>query len=115
MTEALVKAAGKPLCAPEKAQPEQPHSLAHQPKQIGAGPSTFCSHLYLGPLTVPLRGPPHGCRYNGGGATEEVQALSSMRGGGMGRNDRRAFLSTIKDEGLGMDGQGQTLQVGRVP
>lgn len=49
--------------------------------------------------------------YNGGGATEEVQALSSMRGGAMGRNDRRAFLSTIKDEGLGMDGQGQTLQV----
>ena len=60
------------------------------------------------------RGPPNACRYNAGGAAEEVQALSSMRGGGMGRNERRAFLSTIKDEGLGMDGQGQTLQVGRV-
>jgi hypothetical protein len=40
------------------------------------------------------------CRYDQGGASTAVEALSRVGGGG--RNDRRITLSQIKDEGLGM-------------
>ena len=44
-------------------------------------------------------------RYDhGGGASAPVTALSSERGGGSGRQDRRCTLAMIQDEGLGQTG-----------
>ncbi|GAB4823832.1 hypothetical protein N2152v2_010878 [Parachlorella kessleri] len=68
------------------------------------------STLLVDPPDIPEAGRERNW-WDKGGSSLQAQALSSMRGAGGGRADRRIVLSQIKDEGLGMAGATAWVQV----